>query len=53
MKSRRIENYKAGHRSEIIFLNYQGKSNKDMTTELTKYVNDGDNFCISFRIESF
>ena len=34
MKSCGIGNYKAGHSSEIMFLNYIGK---DMALELTKY----------------
>jgi integrase len=29
--------YVTGHSSEIMFLNYIGKSNKDMALELTKY----------------
>tara|TARA_B110000977_G_C10832939_1_gene398810 strand:+ start:44 stop:160 length:117 start_codon:yes stop_codon:yes gene_type:complete len=37
MKSCGIGDYKAGYSSEIIFLNYIGKSNKDMALELTKY----------------
>ena len=29
--------YVTGHSSEVLFLNYIGKSNKDMALELTKY----------------
>jgi hypothetical protein len=37
MRNPRIENCFRGHSSEIMFLNYIGKSNKDMALELKKY----------------
>jgi len=37
MTNPRIKNYATGHSSEVMFLNYIGKSNKDMALELTKY----------------
>ena len=37
MKSCEIGNYNVELSSEIMFLNYIGKSNKDMALELTKF----------------
>ena len=37
MRNPRIENHFKGYSTVIMFLNYIGKSNKDMALELTKY----------------